>query len=382
MAGWTRADRLGGVSTPRTMPESQRNGDMSPVDTTTNENSSPSDPWSDPDRTRGTGGVGVRTDDSGTDGSHTDGHQADGHQGDGHQGDGARAGQPRHADAEQPLPTSQASMVVVANRLPFDLEKLPDGTTRARQAPGGLVTALAPILSRRQCAWIGWPGSADVSLEPTTTDGLSLHPVTLSAQDVDHYYEGFSNETLWPLYHDAVVESQFHRDWWDAYQRVNARFAEAAADLAAPGATVWVHDYQLQLVPQLLRRLRPDVRIGFFLHIPFPPVELFMRLPWRTQIVNGLLGADLIGFQLPGGARNFARLAKSLSGAVTTGGTIEHDGRIIKAAAYPISIDSAEQSALAATPRIHLAAKQLHEDLGQPSKIILGVDPVSYTHLT
>ena len=112
-------------------------------------------------------------------------------------------------------------MVVVANRLPFDLEKLPDGSTRARQAPGGLVTALAPILSRRQGAWIGWPGPADVTLEPTTTDGLSLHPVTLTSDEVDNYYEGFSNETLWPLYHDAVVESQFHRDWWESYQRVN-----------------------------------------------------------------------------------------------------------------------------------------------------------------
>ena len=105
----------------------------------------------------------------------------------------------------------QAQMVVVANRLPFDIEKLPDGSTRARQSPGGLVTALAPILSRRHGAWIGWPGSPDVEIEPTTTDGLSLHPVTLTADEVDKYYEGFSNETLWPLYHDAVVESQFHR---------------------------------------------------------------------------------------------------------------------------------------------------------------------------
>jgi len=279
----------------------------------------------------------------------------------------------------EPATPTQAQMVVVANRLPFDMEKLPDGTTRARQAPGGLVTALAPILSRREGAWIGWPGSPDVTLEPTVTDGLSLHPVTLTAADVDDYYEGFSNETLWPLYHDAVVESHFHREWWDAYQRVNQRFADAAAELAAPGATVWVHDYQLQLVPQLLRRQRPDVRIGFFLHIPFPPVELFMRLPWRTQIVNGLLGADLIGFQLPGGARNFSRLAKSLTGASTTGGAIEHDGRTIHAGAYPISIDSAEQSALAATPRIHQAAHQLREDLGRPTKIILGVDRLDYT---
>ncbi len=273
----------------------------------------------------------------------------------------------------------QAQMVVVANRLPFDIEKLPDGSTRARQAPGGLVTALAPILSRREGAWVGWPGSPDLVLEPTDTDGLSLHPVTLTAEEVDKYYEGFSNETLWPLYHDAVIESQFHREWWEAYQKVNERFAVAAADLAAPNATVWVHDYQLQLVPQFLRRLRPDVRIGFFLHIPFPPVELFMRLPWRAQIVNGLLGADLIGFQLPGGARNFARLARTLTGAVTTGGTIEHDGRQIRAAAYPISIDSAEQSALAATVQVHEAARSLRADLGDPNKIILGVDRLDYT---
>ena len=126
-------------------------------------------------------------------------------------------------------------MVVVANRLPFDMEKLPDGTTRARQAPGGLVTALAPILSRRSGAWIGWPGSPDITLEPTTTDGLSLHPVTLPAEEVDHYYEGFSNETLWPLYHDAVVESNFHRDWWEAYQKVNASVRRGGGRAGGPG---------------------------------------------------------------------------------------------------------------------------------------------------
>ncbi len=275
--------------------------------------------------------------------------------------------------------TSQARMVVVANRLPFDIEKLPDGTTRTRQSPGGLVTALAPILSRRHGAWIGWPGTADVTLEETKTDGLSLVPVTLSNDDVEAFYEGFSNGTLWPLYHDAVADSEFHRDWWEAYQRVNERFARRAADIAAPNATVWVHDYQLQLVPKLLRRLRPDVRIGFFLHIPFPPVELFMRLPWRRQIIAGLLGADLIGFQLPGGARNFARLAKTLTGATTTGGSIEFDGRSIRAGAFPISIDSAEQSALAATPEVHAAARRLRSDLGQPRKLILGVDRLDYT---
>ncbi|WP_354527972.1 bifunctional alpha,alpha-trehalose-phosphate synthase (UDP-forming)/trehalose-phosphatase [Nakamurella sp. UYEF19] len=270
-------------------------------------------------------------------------------------------------------------MVVLANRLPFDLEQQPDGTTKARQAPGGLVTALAPILSRREGAWIGWPGSPGVELEPTTTDGLTLQPIALTESEVDDYYEGFSNATLWPLYHDAVAPSEFHRPWWDAYRLVNERFAQRAAEVAAPNATVWIHDYQLQLVPQMLRRLRPDVRIGFFLHIPFPPAELFNRLPWRRQILTGLLGADLIGFQLPGGTRNFVRLAKSLLDVPTSGGLLHYDGRTIKAGAFPISIDSAAQSALAATPEVHEAARKLRADLGNPSKIILGVDRLDYT---
>ena len=270
-------------------------------------------------------------------------------------------------------------MVVLANRLPFDLELQPDGTTKARQAPGGLVTALQPILSRREGAWIGWPGTPDTDLDPTTADGLTLEPITLTSDEVDHYYEGFSNATLWPLYHDAVAPSEFHRPWWDAYKKVNDRFAQRAAEVAAPGATVWIHDYQLQLVPQMLRRLRPDVRIGFFLHIPFPPAELFNRLPWRRQIMAGLLGSDLIGFQLPGGTRNFVRLAKSLLDVPTSGGLLNYDGRNIKVGAFPISIDSAAQSALAATPEVHEAARKLRADLGNPSKIILGVDRLDYT---
>lgn len=121
--------------------------------------------------------------------------------------------------------------------------------------------------------------------------------------EVAEYYEGFANSTIWPLYHDAVVAPTFRREWWHAYQQVNRRFAEAASLAAAPGATVWVHDYQLQLVPHMLRELRPDVRIGFFLHIPFPPPELFLQLPWRKATIESLLGADLIGFHLPGAPR-------------------------------------------------------------------------------
>ncbi len=149
-------------------------------------------------------------------------------------------------------------------------------------------------------------------------DGLRLFPVELTSQDLAEYYEGFSNDTLWPLYHDVLVAPTFERSWWHTYVAVNQRFAEETARCAADGATVWVQDYQLQLVPAMLRELRPDLTIGFFLHIPFPPVELFMQLPWRKEIVRGMLGADLIGFHLPGGANNFLFLARKLLGLKTT----------------------------------------------------------------
>ena len=153
-------------------------------------------------------------------------------------------------------------------------------------------------------AWIGWPGGTDDGPRALRRRRARRWcRCTLSAEEVEEFYEGFSNGTLWPLYHDVVAKPEFHREWWDSYVTVNQRFAEKAAEVAAEGATVWVQDYQLQLVPQMLRELRPDLRIGFYLHIPFPPAELFQQLPWRRQILEGLLGADLVGFQLAGGAR-------------------------------------------------------------------------------
>jgi len=183
-----------------------------------------------------------------------------------------------------------ASFVVVANRLPVDRVERPDGTADWRPSPGGLVTAFDPIMHKRHGAWVGWHGAPDEELAPFTNDGIKLVPVTLSSHEVADYYEGFSNATLWPLYHDAVETPVYKRRWREAYRLVNQRFAQAAADVAAEGATVWVQDYQLQLVPAMLREMRPDLRIGFFLHIPFPPIELFMQMPFRAEILRGLLG--------------------------------------------------------------------------------------------
>lgn len=281
-----------------------------------------------------------------------------------------------------------AEFVVVANRLPVDLERLPDGTERWKHSPGGLVSALEPFLRSHSGAWVGWPGVADAEVASFEDDGLLLHPVQLSAKEVEDYYEGFSNGTLWPLYHDVVAQPAFHRHWWNSYRQVNQRFADATAKVAAQGATVWVQDYQLQLVPAMLREQRPDLKIGFFLHIPFPPVELFMQLPWRTEIIRGLLGADLVGFHRPGGAQNFLWLARRLVGLEPSRGTVgvrtrpgvvQVGDRTVRVGAFPISIDSAGLDAVARRKETQARARQIREDLGNPKRILLGVDRLDYT---
>jgi trehalose 6-phosphate synthase len=285
-------------------------------------------------------------------------------------------------------PVGRSDFVVVANRLPVDMERLPDGSTSWKRSPGGLVTALEPLLRRRRGAWIGWPGITDSDEEPIIEDDLHLYPVRLTDTDVAEYYEGFSNATLWPLYHDVIVKPQYHREWWNRYVDVNQRFAEAASRAAGDNATVWVQDYQLQLVPKMLRTLRPDLTIGFFLHIPFPPVELFMQMPWRTEITEGLLGADLVGFHLPGGAQNFLVLARRLVGANTSRATVgvrsrfgevEFDSRNVTVGAFPISIDSTALDKTARERRIRQRAKEIRAELGNPRKILLGVDRLDYT---
>ena len=250
------------------------------------------------------------------------------------------------------------------------------------------MTALEPLLRRRRGAWIGWPGIPDADHEPIEQDDMLLCPVSLSSEDVAEYYEGFSNAALWPLYHDVIVKPIYHREWWDRYVDVNRRFAEATAKTAADNATVWVQDYQLQLVPKMLRELRPDLTIGFFLHIPFPPIELFMQMPWRSEIIEGLLGADLVGFHLPGGAQNFLILARRLLGANTSRanigvrsrfGEIEVGSRTVKVGAFPISIDSTALDQQSRSRAIRQRAKDIRGELGNPRKILLGVDRLDYT---
>ena len=283
------------------------------------------------------------------------------------------------SDSGSRQPKSKAAFVVVANRLAVERTCDDSGTQGWRTAPGGLVTALVPIMQAHDGAWIGWHGAPDETLEPFHVDGIDMIPIALSGDEVRDYYEGMANATLWPLYHDSVAFPEYHREWWEAYEKVNRRFAEAAAEVTEEGGTVWVQDYQLQLVPRILRELRPDLKIGFFLHIPFPPGELFQQLPWRRAILKGLTGADLVGFQVPGAASNFLRLVKSRLGLETRRNEfVRPDGSVGRAGAYPISIDAEGFQELANRPETIARAEEIRRDL-DAEIVILGVDRLDYT---
>ncbi|PYG98837.1 trehalose-6-phosphate synthase [Arthrobacter stackebrandtii] len=292
---------------------------------------------------------------------------------------------PEETISKPALHPGSSDFIVVSNRLPVDRVSTEDSDDGWRRSPGGLVTALAPVMASREGAWVGWHGAPDEELAPFHHENMDLIPVALSADEVELYYEGFSNSTLWPLYHDVIAPPEFHRTWWDAYRKVNKRFAAAAAKTAAHGATVWVQDYQLQLVPQYLRALRPDLSIGFFNHIPFPPPEIFAQLPWRAEIIDGLLAADLIGFQRPSDAANFLRSARRFVGAGVKAAQVQikdEEGSVVhisRAAAFPISIDVTTIQELAVRPDIINRARQIREDLGNPRTILLGVDRLDYT---
>lgn len=281
-------------------------------------------------------------------------------------------------------PDAHRPLVVAANRLP--VMRTADGWA---PSPGGLVRALLPMLRESGGTWVGWTGSVDDAPAPFSVDGVDLRPITLSQAEHDDYYEGFANDSLWPLYHDAMRDPSFKAEQWAAYVAVNERFAAALVAVAPPDAVIWIHDYHLQLVPQMIRAARPDAVVGFFLHVPFPPWELFARLPWRDEIIRGLLGADLVGFQRSVGAANFAAIARQLDPGVqaedttfpdgAAGHLLHRGGRTTTVGTFPISIDVDEFDDLAARRQVRRAASALRTSLGNPEVILLGVDRLDYT---
>ncbi|HEX6872628.1 MAG TPA: trehalose-6-phosphate synthase [Micromonosporaceae bacterium] len=229
--------------------------------------------------------------------------------------------------------------------------------------------ALAQVVRERQGVWIGrrqaigpWPRE------------IQCRELELDAGDVHSYDAGHAQQTIWPLYHDLVRPAVHERAWRSAYRRVNKAYASAAARAAAPGATVWVHDFHLQLVPWYLRRLRPDLRIGFFLHTSFPAATLLEHMPMHEEIVRGLLGADVVGFQSAPAAENFLRLTHDLPATGDLSTTDEPAATEALAGVYPLSVDAGAIAALAARADIAERAAALRRQLGRPALIILSLD--------
>lgn len=267
-------------------------------------------------------------------------------------------------------------LVVVSNRLP--VQRSSRGWTLS---PGGLVTALRPVVSRRPTTWVGWDGGAKHLPETLPETDATLAGVSLGRTDVRDYYDGFSNATLWPLFHDLVGTPVFDRQWWEAYQRCNRAMADEAAaaadDLTDP--VFWIHDYHLMLVPRMLRD-GSDRNIRFFLHIPFPAPELFTRLPWRKELLRGLLGGDVVAFHTERYRKNFVRSCGRLleDEVVIRGKDIVYDGRTVRTLANPISIDTEEFTSLAQSPEVERKLQHLRAQF-QGRTVLLGVDRLDYT---
>lgn len=260
-------------------------------------------------------------------------------------------------------------LVVVSNRLPVSFSVDENGARVPTLSPGGLVAAVAPSLKGRDAAWVGWDGTDSGDSAPSEAEGIALFPVPLSQDVVERHYEGFSNGTLWPLFHDVGVEPEFQESWWEAYQEVNATFAHRAAEVVAPGGIVWVHDYQMMLVPGILRALRPDVTIGYFHHIPFCTSQTHRSLPQYAELLAGTAAADIAGFQREGDRDNFRKAAGKVLGADVS----------VRAATYPISLDFAAVSSASKDPQVLARAAELRTKWGNPRTVFLGVDRIDYT---
>lgn len=273
-------------------------------------------------------------------------------------------------------PSLDDPLVVVANRLP--IRRNDDGTWRI--AAGGLVTAMRPIMQRTGGTWVGWDGGDEGTPDHVDELGIDVAAVQLSQQDIDEYYHGFSNRTLWPLVHDLVAEPVIDHTWWETYVEVNTRFADRVVEMDPdPDAVIWVHDYHLMLLPGMLRERLPDQQIGFFLHTPYPAPELMSRLPWRDQLLEGLLGADVVGFHTQLYRDNFLRSVDWLvPGCDVRGTTATHDGRSIDVRALAISIDADEFAELSTSRETEEQLTRLRNQFGG-RKVFLGVDRLDTT---
>ncbi len=272
--------------------------------------------------------------------------------------------------------------IIVSNRLPVKIQEK-NGVYSSAPSEGGLATGLGSVYHEGENVWIGWPGTeiaADKQAEITAQlEGLSLMPVFLSQEEISEYYEGFSNEVLWPIFHYyASTYSTYKQSNWEFYQQVNKKFADAVLSVAEPGDTIWIHDYQLMLLPALIRAQLPDVSIGFFLHIPFPSFELFRLIPWRTELLEGLLGTDLIGFHTFDDVQHFTQACVRLLHLNLSANIISLPSRLVVAEAFPMGIDEQKYVSLAQSEAVKQEIKQLEESF-KGVRTVLSVDRLDYS---
>jgi len=286
----------------------------------------------------------------------------------------------------QPVPQA---LVIVSNRLPVTLQKSDRGQWEVHRSTGGLVTALVPLLANRKSLWIGWPGileetNVDELLKVASqTHGYILKPVLLTPEEVNNYYFGFSNQIIWPLFHDLQSRCNFDPAYWNTYQVVNRKFAQTIVENATADDYVWIQDYHLILVGKVLRSMGVDSKLGFFLHTPFPTLEMFNKLPWRSQIIEALLEYDLVGFQTLHDRNNFLRCVETMLKGhhvdarrqLVTIATRRHQTIV---GSFPISIDFREFAQQAASEVVVNAARQLCEAIHN-RKIVLGIDRLDYS---
>ena len=282
-------------------------------------------------------------------------------------------------------------LVIVANRLPFSVA-VSGGALTLGESPGGVASGLKSYLDAlprfrpalRDYHWVGWPGAAVDEALRADLDGAAARfhatPVFLSASAMEGFYQGFCNRTIWPLFHYFPTLAQFDESAWLEYGRVNEVYCEAVLRALRPGDVVWVHDYHLMLLPGMLRRRRPHLAIGFFLHIPFPDFEVFRLLPeaWRKDILEGILGADLVSFHTYAYTQYFLQCVQRLLGFENNFGAVTLQGRLVKAETHPMGIDFARFDAAADDPAVRAEALALTRTLAGV-RVILSVDRLDYT---
>lgn len=282
----------------------------------------------------------------------------------------------------------EGRLITVSNRLPVEI-KTRGGTPRLSRSAGGLATALDSIWRYSHGLWIGWGGAAESEaanlLLQRASRGRSytFKPVALSREEISKFYSGFANEIIWPLFHDMPSRCNFDPEYWEVYQRVNRRFAQAAAEAANSHDLIWAHDYHLMLMARYLREANSPSRAGFFLHIPFPAPDIFEKLPWRKAILRALLHYDLLGFQTDRDRCNFLSCLERIlpEAEVSREGeqnSVHMEGRTAMTGTFPISIAFEEFANHAASREVELAAEQFRHELGNKF-LVLGVDRMDYT---